>query len=162
MTGFHLACAPYSAIQLERWVLTRSNDFLASRKTVIWNSRSQIYGRTDSDKKEAALDLACLANAGGGLIVFGVDEDGEGVAKALRPDNSEGDFLLWLDQIAASRISPLLSFSTLRVDAGGGSLYMASVPPSMRRPHSVASGDSLRFPDSSGSAPPLLDRERDR
>jgi len=112
--------------------------------------KSEIYGRSDGEKREAALDLACLANAGGGLVVFGLDEDGEGVATALRPDISGGDFLLWLDQIAASRISPLLSFSTIRIETEGGSLYLASVPPSMRRPHSVTSGDTLRFPIRAG------------
>lgn len=74
-------------------------------------------------------------------------EDGEGVATGRRSIVGEGDFLLWLDQVAASRISPMLDFGAHRIESSdGGSLYLVSVPPGLRRPHSVASGETLRFP----------------
>ena len=37
--------------------------------------KSEMYGPTDRDRRDAATDIAALANTAGGLLVLGVEED---------------------------------------------------------------------------------------
>jgi hypothetical protein len=112
--------------------------------------KSQTYEHSDREKREAAADLAPLANAQGGLLVFGIEEDGAGVAKSLAPLDSTDDFPLWLDQVSASRISPVLPLDIHTVTIGSGVIHLVSVPPSVRAPHAVISDDTLRYPIRAG------------
>ena len=112
--------------------------------------KSRPYERTDGERKEAALDLATLANGNGGLLLFGVDEDGVGAAVSFRPSRQDDDFPLWIDQVSASRIFPYLPIGVHTVEVEGGVVYVVSIPPSLRTPHAVASGDSLRYPIRAG------------
>ena len=43
------------------------------------------YGTSDGQKKEAAYDVAALANASGGVIIIGMQEDGSDVAAGFVP-----------------------------------------------------------------------------
>jgi hypothetical protein len=42
--------------------------------------KREAYPATDGGAKEAAYDLTDFANAAGGLLIVGIEEDGEGVA----------------------------------------------------------------------------------
>lgn len=110
------------------------------------------YGKGPKHSKEAALDIAGFANAMGGLIVFGMDEDGVGRASKLVPYTADDDFFLWVQQIVASRISPVPGVACWPVEVDDGLIYIVSISPSTRKPHGVAvSNDTLRFPVRSGT-----------
>ena len=52
--------------------------------------KSQLYGPDDSSRREMLRDIASMANASGGLILVGIEEDGEGLplqATGVEPGN---------------------------------------------------------------------------
>lgn len=113
--------------------------------------KSACYDESErADTKEAALDLTGFANAHGGLIVFGIAEDGAGTATGLNPVQPERDFPLWLDQVSASRIFPAISIGILVVESDTGFVYLVSIPPSPRAPHAMVSAELLRYPVRAG------------
>jgi hypothetical protein len=104
---------------------------------------------SEGDVKETAYDVAQFANAAGGLLVLGVDEDGEGRATTIVGIDPPGrDFGLWLHQVVASRVTPNATVVHRSVDVGGGkSVHIVSVAPSVLAPHGVQVGDfALRYP----------------
>lgn len=112
--------------------------------------KSEHYGKTDGKKAELAGDIACFANAAGGLLVVGMAEDddtGEAmglVPLPLQPHGSEEDTRY--RKILASKVFPRLDVSIASVDVTGGSVLLVSVPPSVLRPHAVYRDGSLRHP----------------
>src|SRR5690242_8893342 len=44
--------------------------------------KSEMYGLTDRDKRDAATDVAALANTAGGLLILGIEEDAQARAAA--------------------------------------------------------------------------------
>ena len=110
------------------------------------------YGTSDAQKKEAAYDVAALANASGGVIVVGMEEDGADVAARVSAEADSGDFGAWLHQVVAARVSPALQVSCRSLRLAEGFVHIVSVEPSLRKPHAVHAGDdALRFPIRSGT-----------
>ncbi len=111
------------------------------------------FGTTEGQTKEACYDLAGIANAGGGLLVIGIGEDGAGVATALAPvDSSHNDFGLWIHQVLAARVSPPVDVTHRALAFDGGVVHLLGVTPSIYVPHSVAVGDGgMRFPLRTGT-----------
>ena len=100
----------------------------------------------------AALDIAAFANASGGLLIIGIEEDGSGVASRVVPDTPEGDFGLWIDQVVAARISPAPTTRYRCIPVTDGSVHVVCVPPSPRKPHAVSvSNETLKYPVRSGT-----------
>src|SRR5262245_66696097 len=65
------------------------------------------YQSAEGGPKEAAYDLAGLANAVGGLIIIGIEEDGTGVASGIQAVPADDlDVGLWVHQVVAARIFP--------------------------------------------------------
>ena len=101
---------------------------------------------------DAATDIAAFANGAGGLLIIGIEEDGTGVASKLYPDTSNDDLGLWLDQVAAARVSPAPSIRHRTITVAGGSAHIVSVAPSTRKPHAVSTGgNTLKYPIRSGT-----------
>ncbi len=114
--------------------------------------KRQAYKSTDGQRKEAAYDIAGMANASGGLIIIGIEEDGLSTAIKIVPIPRDEDMEGWLQRVVASRVSPSLSISTHRVEADNGLVHLVSVGPSTRKPHAVSVGDdALRYPVRSGT-----------
>jgi len=111
------------------------------------------YETTEGQAKEACYDVAGIANAGGGLLVIGMAEDGAGVATALAPvDSSHNDFGLWIHQVLASRVSPPVDVTHRSLAFGGDVVHLLGIGPSIYVPHSVAVGDGgMRFPIRTGT-----------
>lgn len=124
--------------------------------------KRQLPEATDSAKRKLCLDLAAFANAGGGLLVFGIDERA-GVAHALvplEPDPARAEIGLWINQVALSRIEPPLRLGVQVVPVAGGDVALVSVPPSPLSPHAVVTGDGLVFKTrSAGSNRTLSEHE---
>ena len=110
------------------------------------------YGTSDGQKKEAAYDVAALANASGGVIIIGMQEDGSDVAAGLSPQGDAGDFGAWLHQVVAARVSPAVQINCRSLSNPEGFVYVVCVEPSTRKPHGVHVGDeALRYPIRSGT-----------
>jgi hypothetical protein len=96
--------------------------------------------RDDEGKKEFLKDVAAMANANGGQIVYGIrDEDGTAVevaaAGAEIPDETERRLGQSLDSSVEPRI-PGVSFQSIPLAAGGYALVV-TIPRSFTGPHRV-------------------------
>ena len=114
--------------------------------------KRQRYGTGSQAAKDAAVDVAAFANATGGLLIIGIEEEGTGVASALAADTAPDDLGLWINQVVAARVSPTPTIGHASIPVSGGSAHIISVAPSTRKPHAVSVGnDTLRFPIRSGT-----------
>ncbi len=108
--------------------------------------KSALPGQTPDDRREFARDVAAMANGGGGLIVFGIEEGENDTAGAITPVEL-GDQVTRLNQIANSLIEPYLQLTmhTSEVDDGPTGLIVVEVPVSQRRPFAVVEGSRLGY-----------------
>jgi hypothetical protein len=114
--------------------------------------KSEPWARSDGGTKEAAYDIAALANAAGGLVVVGVTEDGSGRATGLLGLDPSIDLSLWLHQTTAARIAPPPAVAHKSVEVDSGVVLLATIQPSSSAPHAVSVGDgALRYPVRVGS-----------
>lgn len=107
------------------------------------------------EKKEFLRDLTALANAEGGLIVYGIDEDRDGAGKptgmprvvdGISMPNRDA-FVLGVEHIIKDGIDerlPSYQLSTVPI-AGDRCVLMIRVPPSLRAPHMVTLGGERRY-----------------
>lgn len=125
-----------------------------------------LYGRTDSDKRDLAGDVAALANTAGGTIVLGVEEDEHARAVGTPGVELSDAEVARMRQIVASRVAPMPDFDVLMVPdsvaaegeaaVGGESstahgFVVIAVPRSPSAPHAVLVNDALRYPKRNGS-----------
>jgi hypothetical protein len=81
--------------------------------------KSEMYGPADRDKRDAATDIAALANTAGGLLVLGIEEDKQARATAAPGlELSESDERR-IRQIVGSQIVPMPVIDVLRVEDPG-------------------------------------------
>jgi len=96
------------------------------------------HRRNPEHTREMLRDIAAIANAEGGVLIIGMEEDGQGTAQQLVPvpeAEAEANRLvhLCLTHIA-ERIPGLRA---LRIPIGGGDVVVVRVPRSYRRPHMI-------------------------
>ncbi len=133
--------------------------------------KSEMYGPTDKDRRDAATDVAALANTAGGLLVLGIEEDDQARATAAPGlELSEADERR-IRQIVGSQVVPMPVLDVLRVedpDRPGYGLVLIAVPRSPLAPHAVVVNDGLRYPRRNGattrylSEPEVADAYRER
>jgi hypothetical protein len=106
------------------------------------------YGRKDADKREFAADVTAMANAKGGYILIGVDED-QGFACAaagVGTDNAD-ELILAVAQSLRSIIEPEIFGLGVRwlpvLDNMG--ILLVHVPQSWSAPHAVTHEKSCKF-----------------
>jgi hypothetical protein len=68
------------------------------------------YGRSDSEKRKLAGDVAAMANAAGGVILIGIAEDEQGCAAAAPGVDYTEVEKLQIQQVVAAGISPVPTF----------------------------------------------------
>lgn len=112
--------------------------------------KAQMYGTSDSDKRDLASDVAAMANSAGGVIVLGVEENEHAQASAA-PGIAISDELerRILQVTAAVSPAPGVAVRRLAIDeadpAHGFALIL--VPRSLAGPHAVVvNASSLRYP----------------
>jgi hypothetical protein len=90
------------------------------------------------NKAEMVKDVSALANAAGGIIVYGVEEDARGVAKAVDEGAPAGTTVEWIEQVLSSNIEPQVSGLSVHAVPiqGGRSAFVIDVPKAtVRAPH---------------------------
>lgn len=97
-------------------------------------------GLTKKSRDEVIKDVTAFANADGGIIIYGVEEDGH---LPVRIDGGVNDSDMnreWLDQIIAVNVTPPIEGIKIRQipHAENCSLYIVEVPKSYRGPHQAS------------------------
>ena len=116
--------------------------------------KSEMYGSSDKDKRDAATDVAALANTAGGLIIGGIAEDDQARAAAAPGVALSDAEERRIRQIIASQVVPLPVFDVVRVEdpaRPGCGLVLIAVPRSQLAPHAVIVNDGLRYPRRNGA-----------
>jgi hypothetical protein len=133
--------------------------------------KSEMYGPTGGDRRDAATDVAALANTAGGLLILGIEEDDQARATAAPGlELSEADERR-IRQIVGSQVVPMPLIDVLRVQDPHRSdhgLVLIAVPRSPLAPHAVVVNEGLRYPKRNGattrylSEPEVADAYRER
>ncbi|WP_419706525.1 helix-turn-helix domain-containing protein [Promicromonospora sp. NFX87] len=102
------------------------------------------------NNKEFAKDCAAFANATGGVLIYGIDDNGRDAAAGLAPVDQIDDFEERVQSVTASRIAPKLPQVHVRwvrnPDASGTGIAIVAVPRSPNAPHAVVNGTQLSYP----------------
>jgi hypothetical protein len=105
--------------------------------------KRDLYGASDGEKRSLAADVAALANAAGGLLLIGVEEDEHARAVATPGVAVTDAEISRVRQIIASNVAPVPLVDAWAI----GSEFLAiAVPRSPLAPHAVVISESLRFP----------------
>lgn len=105
---------------------------------------------TGKGKKEAAKDISAMANAEGGLIIYGIDErsdgHGPGIPERLFP-MKDVSLVPRLEAVLIDSISPRVNFRLNRIDSkvDEGFYVVISVSPSYETLHMVTIGGDNRY-----------------
>lgn len=98
----------------------------------------------NSEKHEFAADASAFSNAGGGDLIFGIDEDTQGRASSLVPQalGDADQAAIRIQDILLSQTEPRLPGTRIRaipVSVGGvdGHVVVVRIPPSWQAPHRV-------------------------
>ena len=110
--------------------------------------KRELPGGSDADRKEFLADVCSFANAGGGDILYGVDEKG-GVAvdvPGVAVPDADAE-ILRLDSVIRSGLDPRIVGVGMRAIpiAGGRLVLVLRVPRSFARPHAVDYRGRFRF-----------------
>ena len=109
--------------------------------------KRDIYGNSDSDKKEYLKDISSFANTAGGHLLIGIDEN-QGIASAISPFQGDPDAALQrLEQIARTAIEPRVFGIQMKAVplTSGGSIFVIRIPKSWNPPHRVSFQGTNRF-----------------
>lgn len=116
--------------------------------------KATLYGASDKERRDLCGDVASLANASGGAIILGVEEDAHAVATGTPGvDLGDGERNRML-QIIASGLAPLPALEVIAVpstDDPARGYWVLAVPRSTRAPHAVVVNDGFRFPTRHGT-----------
>ncbi len=104
------------------------------------------YGTNDECKAEFLADVSSFANASGGDIVIGINED-RGVPHSFAPFKGDAEAEgIKLGQIARSGLQPRVSNLLIRsVPVNGGCVLVVRVPRSYNGPHRIVFKNKNRF-----------------
>lgn len=108
----------------------------------------------DKTKLDLGADVAAFANATGGLIVVGLDENDRGEATTFVgvTDPKRPDYADWANAVIRSRVSPPPPFSVHRIEGPEGvDVVLIAVDPSEASPHAALDGSKLSYPVRSGT-----------
>lgn len=104
-------------------------------------------------QSDLAKDLAAMANSGGGMLVFGIRDNGSRAAEApgVSPDFSADTYVRDLRRVALNRVSPPILNLAVHTFTDGRRYGLAVVVPTTNEaPHLIFVGDSFRAPYRNG------------
>ena len=125
---------------------------LAESDNLDWKKSAPAAAGGDNAAREFAKDIAAMANASGGIIIIGVEEErGRGTAKAVNDIDISEPEVQRLRQWAGAHLKPVVAplyFTPIPSldDANVGQIAI-TIPASTNAPHFVSSSDNtLRAP----------------
>lgn len=83
-------------------------------------------------------EITALANSIGGVLIIGVEEDGDRRISEIVPVADGKKDEAWIEDGLLSRITPSLNLAITRIETVGGHLLVIDVPPSLNAPHQSA------------------------
>ena len=110
--------------------------------------KSELYGNSDSDKREFLKDLSSLANSHGGNLILGIEESGGSATNVRGVECPDPDAeILRMEQMARGGIEPTISGIRIKAIsvAPDRSAFILRVPRSWHPPHRVVARGSNRF-----------------
>lgn len=117
-----------------QWLITNG-----VRESVTLEFKRQMYERRDQSARfEVLRDVTSIANAEGGALILGVDEDGAGTAKELMPvPDAEVEANRLVSSCLSSIADRIPGLKAARVPIASGHVIVVTIPRSYRRPHMV-------------------------
>jgi len=132
------------------WPFTHSLDELAevdlralvtaaAREGTGLEFKREMYQRRDPERtREMLRDVASMANADGGVLIIGMEEDGQGTAQQLIPVPDAEAEANRLVQLCLAHIAERIpGLRALRTPIQGGDVIVVRIPRSYRRPHMI-------------------------
>ena len=110
--------------------------------------KRDLYGAGDAEKRETLKDISAFANAGGGHLIIGIEEqNGVPVSIPGVADTNPDDAVLRLEQLARSGLEPRIPDLRIRAIplANGASCFVVRIPRSWNPPHRVSAQNSNRY-----------------
>ena len=104
--------------------------------------KKEMYGRSDSDKRELLRDVSSIANAFGGYLIIGLDTDKDSVPVGTVSIPDAEVECHRIEQVCLASIEPRipgLRMRVIRLDSGED-IIIIIIPRSIKKPHMVLSG----------------------
>jgi hypothetical protein len=128
------------AVDLEALITSRA------RENIALEFKGEMYGPKDADIREMLRDITSIANAEGGVLILGIEEDDEGGAIKLRPiRDAEVQANRLLGSCASNIAERIPGLRAVPVPIQAGHAIVVRIPRSYRRPHMITFGGAIDF-----------------
>jgi hypothetical protein len=118
-------------------------ELIGRRETPKREFKQELLLATDRQKRDAEEDVQGMANAGGGFLIYGIQEqpqvDGSRIAVALT-SLADGALYEQLNNVLDARGDPRVPFDLYAIDAADGGIYLVVEVYGRRRPHMANDG----------------------
>jgi len=114
--------------------------------------KREVYAQTDRGHRDAASDVAAMANGPGGAVFLGI-RDHDATAVEVTPIEFSEATELRLGQAVISQTAPKPDFKIHRIPSAADpahGVYLIVVPPSPYAPHAVRLNERLGYPKRAG------------
>ena len=139
------------------WIFTKLLDQLTTpdlealvtngvQENVAIDFKREMYGGGDAQIREMLRDVASMANAEGGAIVIGMDEDGDGRAAGLVPvADAETQANRLVSSCLATIAERIPGLRARPIGDAGQQAIVVRIPRSYRRPHMITFQGGTEF-----------------
>lgn len=117
---------------------------LKVRESTSLEYKREVELSREPDRRELLKDLTGMANGGGGAIIFGIEEDGNGAASRIAALTSRA-VVGQMQHIVQAGVQPPLVWAVEAYPAGGGWVIVAEVEPSDLGPYMVDGYGEQRY-----------------
>jgi hypothetical protein len=115
-------------------------------------------GPSDLEKREFLRDVSSFANASGGYLIYGIDEENGIPVRICGLSDIDPDHeILRLESMVQTGIAPRIPGISMRAVplSGGGSVIVVRIPKSWASPHMITKGSSRFYSRNSAGKYPL-------
>ena len=125
---------------------------MCTREDTDLDFKREVYAQTEKGHRDAASDVAAMANGPGGAIFLGI-RDHDAAAVEVTPVEFSEATELRLGQAIISQTAPKPDFKIHRIPSAADpthGVYLIVVPPSAYAPHAARLNDRLGYPKRAG------------
>lgn len=126
---------PYFVPQTLEHILEMRDRGDSENATLEFKSCRLFHQKNDKIFETLSKEITALANSIGGVLIIGVEEDGDRRISEIVPVADGKKDEAWIEDGLLSRITPRLNIAITRIEAVGGHLLVIDVPPSLNAPH---------------------------